>query len=168
MTKSRLALSITLLFISSCFMRGLNPDGLFVGKHTEYNIGFPSKGWKQIALRQSGDVSWFNPEDGSTIMANSYCKGVQDAPLEALTQHLFIGMTEQKIITQNKLTISAREALESKAEAKIDGVKRTFQILVLKKDSCVYDVILSSSPSAFENNLPAFKQVVSGLKVGTR
>lgn len=103
--------------------------------------------------------------DGSTLLINSKCEEVLDTPLIALTYHLLIGMTEQKILEQKPVASSQREGLQTTAEAKLDGVKRKFQIFVLNKDLCIYDIVLSTPPSKFEARLGAYESVLKGFNV---
>jgi hypothetical protein len=99
---------------------------------------------------------------------NSHCEGVKDAPLEALTGDLMMGMTEKEILSQNRLPWSRREALETIATAKLDGVPRKLGLFVLKKDNCVYDIVLDASPHTFDSAWKAYTRVRDGFDVDAR
>jgi hypothetical protein len=47
--------------------------------------------------------------------------------------------------------------------AKLDGVAKSFDVYVLKKDSCVYDFINISSPETFDRARPLFERFVLGF-----
>jgi hypothetical protein len=49
-------------------------------------------------------------------------------------------------------------------DAKLDGVRMSYDIYVLKKDQCVYDFVYVAEPSRFEQGAPAFEQFVSGFR----
>lgn len=132
-----------------------------------YRIGTPGDGWREVSVRQA-NVAWLNDDLGASMLVNSHCKGVQDAPLEALAGHLVIGMTEREIVEERKLKLSRREAIEQEVSAKLDGVPRRMMVLVLKKDGCVYDIVLDSNPETFERSRASYERVKDGFDVGTR
>jgi hypothetical protein len=143
-------------------------SGVFQTKQVRYRIEGPSqKSWREVAI-DSADIAWYHNPSGATLMANSHCEGVDDAPLEALTQHLLLGTTERRILSQEKKPFSNREALDTRAEAKLDGVLTSMRLFVLKKDGCVYDLVLTSPPEAFENANGAFSRVLENYEVESR
>lgn len=164
----QISLIFVLLAMGACLSRGLRKDGLYVGKYSEYRVGRPESPWRQVSLRDGGDISYFNPNLGATMLVSSYCKGVKDSPLTALTQDLLIGMTEQRLVEQGPIQISGREALVSEMSAKVDGVEQFIKIMVVKKDNCVYDVVLSSDPQDFREAKPAFDAVLGGFYIEGR
>ena len=112
-----------------------------------FRLPVPDGQWRRVQVDKI-DVAWTNRE-GSSLLANAYCTGVDDAPLEVLTNHLFIGMTDRNLLQQYKTELSHREALVTDMDAKLDGVARRTRAVVVKKDGCVYDLVLSSPPEAF-------------------
>ena len=135
---------------------GLN-QGVYEDAQVRYRVVGPGAAWKPVRL-QTADLSWFQPVTGSTLLINSNCKGVKDVPLHSLTQHLLIGMTEKKIVSQEAIPFSNREALETEAVTKIDGVPHHMKMLVLKKDGCVYDLVYAASPQFYEEDMKAYVQ----------
>jgi hypothetical protein len=79
----------------------------------------------------------------ATIAVNGRC-GLDgdDVPLEALTHHLFLHFTDRKLVSQERLELDGRAALRTELTASLDGVPLQYRIVVLKKDSCVYDFML--------------------------
>ncbi len=152
------------LSLASCYAKGTLKNGEFVGKNVQYHIGAPGPGWQKISIK-GADLAWLQKETGSIILINSSCKSSDEAPLEALTAHLLIGMTEQEVIEQKHIPLSDREALESLITVKVDGVPQKMKILVLKKDYCVYDIVFSSPPEAFDALLPAYTSVLDQFSV---
>jgi hypothetical protein len=136
----------------------------FKKTNATYTIGEVPEGWRRVSLR-GADIAYMYDKDGSTLLINSQCEDAEDAPLVALTFHLIIGMTEQNIIEQKAVASSDREGLVTTAEAKLDGVKRKFQMFVLKKDLCIFDIVLAARPSKFDERLPAFESVLKGFNV---
>jgi len=128
----------------------------FVSKDTTYKIAAPSEAWKRVDIRDT-DLAWVHEDKIGSLLMNSECESVDDAPLLALTNHLLFGMTEREIISQEKTRVSRREGLRTRVKAKLDGVYRMLEILVVKKDGCVYDLVLEGNPQDFETLLPAFE-----------
>lgn len=159
-------LGAALLFSSSGCVRsnGVLTGTLFRARETSYHIGEVPETWRRVSLR-GADLGFVHDNDGSTLLLNSNCKDLEDTPLVALSFHLIIGMTEQNIIEQKKIQLSEREALETTAEAKLDGVKRKLKILVLKKNSCIYDVVYSAPPEKFDENLAAYDSMRKNFSI---
>jgi hypothetical protein len=158
---------IPLLFLVGCPSAGVLKDGRFVDDKVQYKLGQPGTGWQQLEI-EAANAAWHNPQLGAALLVNSHCEGVRDAPLEGLTDDLLIGMTEREIIDQQKLMISRREALETVATAKIDGVPRKLTIFVMKKDGCVYDIVLDAPQGTFEASRVAYARVRDGFDVEPR
>lgn len=137
-------------------------NSLFRKRATQYQIGQIPAGWKEVRV-SGADLAYMHDNDGSTLLVNANCESTEDAPLVALTFHLLIGMTEQKIIEQKPAPNSDREGLLTIAEANLDGVKRKFKIFVLKKDYCIYDIVFASPPKLFEENSVAFDSMLKGF-----
>jgi len=133
-------------------------NGEFQNDQVHYKIALPGQGWEDKATDEA-DAAWVEPNLHAVLMVNSHCEGVDDAPLAALTRHLAFGMTEREWVSEETVQLSKREALESVLKAKLDGVERQFIFLVLKKDGCVYDVVLSSPPEHFDKARKGYDKV---------
>lgn len=161
-----LALVVAALLVA-CTTRGQLEGGRFRDEAVDYEVGAPGPGWKEIAVRKA-NAAWYNDELGASLLVNSHCEGIGDAPLEGLTNDLMMGMTERQILSQQKRPWSRREALESVASAKLDGVPRKLAIFVLKKDWCVYDIVLDAPPERFDAALAGYDRVRDGFDVDAR
>jgi hypothetical protein len=142
-------------------------DGNFKSDNVTYKVGPPGPGWTEVKL-ETANAAWHNPEMGAALMVNSHCEGVGDSPLEGLTSDLLMGMTEREIVSQERVPWAKREALHSVATGKLDGVERKLELFVLKKDGCVYDIVLDASPAHFEAARGAFARVREGFNVDAR
>lgn len=142
-------------------------NGVYEDSQVRYRVTAPPAGWRQVEL-ETANAAWLNDDLGASLLVNSHCEGVQDAPLEALANHLLIGWTEREVVAQQKLELSRREALEREVTAKLDGVPRRLMLLVLKKDGCVYDVVLSASPDGFPEAKRAYEELKASLDVDAR
>jgi len=111
-----------------------------------------------------GRLAFRDERARSTILVNGRCgQDGDDVPLVALTNHLFMTFTEREILEQKVEPMDGREALHTLMRAKLDGVAKSFDVYVLKKDGCVYDFINISSPDAFDRARPVFARFVLGF-----
>lgn len=141
--------------------------GAYRDSDVHYTLAEPGAGWSRVNIGDANGA-WFNEELSSALLVNSHCQGVKDAPLEALARELTIGMTEREELKARKFTLSRREAFETELTAKLDGVPRHLVVLVLKKDGCVYDVVLDANPDNVERARPAYEAMRDSLDVQAR
>jgi hypothetical protein len=156
---------VLLLACSACPSASFE-RGVYENDQVRYHVAAIDDGWRQVALEQ-GNVAYFNQGLEASLLVNSHCK-VKDASLEGLTQELFFGMTERAVLSEALMPASGREGLETVATAKLDGVERKLATFVVKKDGCVYDVVLDAPPASFDAALPSFRSVRDGLRIEPR
>ncbi len=130
------------------------------GKHKLVKpISTLSVDWMPVQIKNA-EQAWIVPGEGSSLLIESDCrKHNQDVPLVGLTGQLLIGMTDQTLIEQKTIPFQNREALVSTYTLKLDGDRQKMHILVLKKDGCVFDVVLSTPESVYEKRLPDFEKI---------
>jgi hypothetical protein len=154
------------LGLTGCPTNGLH-QGIFYkyGGNLRYRIGPLRKTWRQIKVTEN-DLAFYHPQYKATIQINSTCrKDYEDASLSTLTDHIFIGLREKKILRQSKRLIDRRAALYTEIVAKLDGVRVTAATIVLKKNACIYDLTYIARPGNFGRGLGEFHRVVHGFKV---
>ena len=142
-------------------------DGRYRDAHAAYSVGAPGQGWRAVELPPANGA-WYNDALQASLLVNSHCEGVADAPLESLTNDLLMGTTERVFVTQERLPWSKREALESTVHVKLDGVARTLRTFVLKKDRCVYDIVLDVPGDTLDAALAGYVRVRDAFDVGAR
>ena len=96
-------------------------------------------------------------------IAEALRSGGYNGPLLALTQHLFISFTEREILEQTIVPMDGREAMHTVMRAKLDGVPKVFDVYVLKKDGCVYDLVGIWAVGKYEPHRAAFESFASGF-----
>ena len=70
--------------------------------------------------------------DASIVVSGRCGLRADDAPLEALTNHLLIGTTERVPLQEETRPFDAREARFTSVTAKLDGVVMRYEVVVLK------------------------------------
>ena len=87
-----------------------------------------------------------------------------DAPLAVLTNHLLMGTTEREFDAQDTVPFDSREALHTLLRAKLDGVPMQYDIYVMKKDGCLYDLVYVAPPGRFADGAADFERFAKGLR----
>jgi hypothetical protein len=141
-------------------------DGQIVhGKHTTFRVGNQPETWRRLEV-SNALLAFQDERDSAVISVNARCKRQrEDVPLQALTNHLFLQFTERRISSEETIPFDEREARRTIMLAKLDGVERKFEVLVAKKDGCVYDFIYFAHPDDFPRHRAEFEQFVQGFHV---
>ena len=130
-----------------------------------YRIGDVPPGWRRIEI-PSADLAFRDDAHEASILVNGRCSGRDiDAPLPVLVRHLMMGTTEEKPLDDDPkpIPLDGREALQRLLEAKLDGVVMHYDVFVLKKDACVYDLVYVAPPSHFDGGRAEFDGFARGF-----
>jgi hypothetical protein len=128
-----------------------------------YRVGPLDERWR-LVHQEGTSAGWYSATLGGVIQANATCRDDADAaPLTALTNQLLIGYTERRIEAQERVPIDRREALRTRASAKLDGVPVTLDLYVLKRNGCIFDLSYAAPPAAFERGHDDFQRFVDGF-----
>ena len=150
--------------LASC--AGARFDGtLYRGDGFAFRISPPPGTWERIEVT-SAALAFRDPVHRATVLINARCgRDAADVPLIALTNHLFFEFTDRQVKLQQTVPFDGREALHTVLEAKLDGVPLSYDVWVLKKDGCVYDLLYTASATGAdaEAGLGAFRTLVRGF-----
>ena len=138
-------------------------DGVYDKPGVRYALRPPSGGWKPVSLDEN-DLAWISTTSEHSLAVDSTCARDEDAPLNVLTNHLLMGFTERDLIDQRMERIDGREALRSRYAAKLDGVPVELELVVMKKDGCVYDFVYLSPPGRAAEKRADFDRLVQEFK----
>jgi hypothetical protein len=153
---------LALVALSACSGPALRGD-VYRDEGLAFRLGGMPPTWKRLEVKNVRLAFRDDPAE-STVLVNARCgNDSDDVPLLALTQHLFILFTERETIEQQVVPMDGREAMHTVMRAKLDGVAKMFDAFVLKKDGCVYDFVVISSPAKFDSSRQAFENFVSGF-----
>ena len=128
-----------------------------------FRVGPIPSAWRSIDA--DGALIAFRDDPAeATIALNGRC-GLDgdDVPLEALTHHLFLFFTNATLLRQQRFDLDGRAALRTELTAALDGVLMHYVVVVLKKDSCVYDFMFVS-PEGRTSGSAAFERFVNGFE----
>ena len=138
-------------------------DGVFAKEGVRYEIGQPYGQWRQVGLA-GNDLAFVANDSGHSIAVNSTCRDFGDPPLEVLINHLLIGFTDRVQVSQTPGVLDGRSCLTAHYTAKLDGVPVELLLVVMKKDTCVYDFTYVSPSGRFDEKRAAFDQLLSHFK----
>jgi hypothetical protein len=152
---------VAALAVAAC--GGPTFDGtVYRGTDIAFRIPPAPASWKRFSVAGTA-VTYRDDENAATIAVNGRCRNEDDVPLGSLTQHLFLQFTNREILKQDVVPFDGREAMHTVLSAKLDGVPKMFDIWVLKKDGCVYDLLFIADPARYAAGEPAFTRMVRGF-----
>lgn len=146
----------------SVHVRSWQPAWKGPSRDATFRVGDPGAGWKPH--RESGvQVAWRKTGAPAVIQVRSQCDEHGDSDLASFTDHLRIDFGEWIIERQSAIEIVGREGLRTRVHAKLDGVAVDLELVVLKKNGCLFDLQYIASPSRFEDGMRSFDRVVEGF-----
>lgn len=130
-----------------------------------YTLGDPGEGWRSV--RPGGaDMAWYNESLQATVYGDSNCADrFEDGPLRDLAKHLTVGIADEELVFEETHSLVGREAYTARRRGQLDGVAVEVGVTVLKKDLCVYDMVLIAPPGEpFEAAWRDFRGAVSDFQ----
>jgi hypothetical protein len=113
------------------------------------------------------DVAYQAKKTASIISLNSVCRAASEplTDLKAMTQVLFLGMTDLEVQSQKPLQIQGRPALESTVRGKLNGEDMILRTVVFRHNRCVYDLVYMARPTHFPQNEQDFAHFIASLRL---
>jgi hypothetical protein len=145
-------MSLTGCFGSGIDMRGSVRDyrnGVVYTEGGRFRVGVPSKNWQKESIKYRA-VMFSHKVQNASMGVDAFCKrSLDDGPLKVLANQLFYGMTKQKRLRSSPLSIDGRKALRATRRGIVDGVPMVLDVVVLKRDECVFDFFATASPKEY-------------------
>ena len=110
------------------------------------------------------DSAWKNPVNGNVISFLSDCKDPSDPPLDHIVQGALTGLSELHYDSSESPMVQGRESRRVSATGKVDGVPTQIDLLVFKRNSCIYILTYVGVKRAFNDNRAEFNAFVQGFK----
>lgn len=137
---------------------------MYRDREVAFRVGAIPDSWRPIAADQA-KLAFRDDQAGVTVAVGGRCGlDSDDVPLASLTQHLFIHFTDRNVTAEEESLLDGRAALRTDLTAKLDGVPRSFSVVVLKKDGCVYDFWLIAPPGGDPAARQDFSRFVAGFR----
>lgn len=130
-------------------------------------VGEVPSGWRRITV-DGADLAFRDDRRSGSALFDVRCDSRNDdAPLSVLTDHLIMGTTEREFDSQETVPFDNREALHTLLRAKLDGVPMQYDLYVMKKDGCVYDLVYVAPPDRFAEGAADFERFAGSMRAGT-
>lgn len=142
-------------------------DSVLTKPAVRYRVGTLPEHWHRVWL-EGNDLAFSEEGTGRALSVNATCEGHDDPPLPVLTRHLLAGFTERQEVSQQLVPLAGREALRSRYLAKLDGVPVQLELVVLKKDNCVFDFSYVAPPGLAQERLADFEMLLAGFEAERR
>jgi hypothetical protein len=137
--------------------------GVFHGQNATFHVGDVPSEWHRVNMDDSALA--FRDAHGSSILVSGRCDlKVDDVPLIALTNQLVMGTTERDLVKEETLPFDKREARHTVMKAKLDGVPLVWDVYVMKKNGCVYDMVYVAPPDRFDEGSSAFERFAASFR----
>jgi len=140
------------------------PKAKVTGKVADFSHGQLPEGWKKTEVKGLA-TAYYHAEYGATAGVAPLCEGINDYTLGSLAQRELVGLEQREILEEKRVLVDGREALEWIVKGSVDGVEMRVNMVVFRKDGCVYDLNLVSKPESFDKARAEFQGFVTGFKL---
>ena len=131
-------------FIGACSLTGPVRDD---PKAAGVNFETPNAArWENLKDRADADHAWVNQKSGATLAVRSVCGRYEHLSLRALSQNLINIVQDPETQSEQDLTLAGRAALSTTFKGNVDGVEIQSRLVVVRKDTCIFDFTLSELP----------------------
>ncbi len=159
----RSVLVFVVLLLSACAHAETFEDGVFRKGDLAVYFGPRPAAWRRVDVDGADLAFRDDAREGAALFDVRCGRRDDDAPLSVLTEHLIMGTTEREVESRLTIPFDGREAMHTLLHAKLDGVPMQYDIYVMKKDGCVYDVVYVAPPDHFAEGAPDFERFTLGL-----
>jgi hypothetical protein len=169
-----LSMLVSLTAAAGCAHADSFEDGVLRKGDLHVAFGPVPSGWRRLPSSDASgvagaDLAFRDDAHDGSVLFDVRCKNRDDdAPLAILTEHLIMGTTSREFESQQVFPFDGREAMRSILRAKLDGVPLQYDILVMKKDGCLYDLVYVAPPPRFAEGDADFDRFALGLQAGAR
>ena len=84
------------------------------------------------------DAIWRNSKNGNAISFMSDCADTSDPSLQSIEQGVLSGIYPYTYQSQKDLSFEGRAARRIQVIGQVDGVESTVDLLIFKRNSCIY------------------------------
>src|SRR5579859_7904194 len=141
---------LLLALVAACAGGGAFEGGVLRKGELAVQLGPVPAAWHAVAIA-GADLAWRDAARDGSALFDVRCEGRdRDAPLGVLTEHLIMGTTERDFTTQDVVAFDHRVPLQ-------------YDIYVMKKDGCVYDLVYVAPPQRFPAGAEDFERFARGV-----
>ena len=155
--------ALAIVIASGCGPSTSFEAGVYRDAQVAFHIDPVPAGWRPIRVSDA-DLVFRDAAHEASVLVNGRCIPEDgDAPLASLTEHLLMGTTERDFLLEETIPLDSREARHTVLKAKLDGVLMGYDIYVMKKNGCVYDLVYVGDPAELRAGAPSFESFAKGF-----
>lgn len=160
MVKAAIFCVLIFYFLSGCINVAIGTSS--VKKADGVRFTAPQTPFEKVS-RDDVDASWRNPKNGNSIAFISDCQDASDPDLDTIASGIFNGIKNLEYKSDENLTYRSREAKRILAHGKVDGVPTFTDLLIFKKNRCIYVLSYVSLDSTRAANTQDFERFIQGF-----
>lgn len=128
---------------------GYRPDGrVFLSRDRFYHVGILQGGWRRISTK-ARTITFYNPEFESSISTDAFCgRDVANRRLDSLGGEIMSAMEDRKLKSETSFDLDGRGAQRQLEEGKMDGVPVVVDLVIVRKNGCLFDLYAVMPPNA--------------------
>lgn len=147
--------------LASCVTVNLGGGKITTADGVSYSK--PTSPFQEIKLKDA-DHAWQNRDNGNTISYLSTCNDPADPTLESARGEYLGGLTNLKIVDEKETEFNGRGALTTTAEGNVDGVRTRLQLVIFKKNNCLYTLSYVAVAKQFNQGAEQFQNFTESFK----
>ena len=122
-----------------------------------------------VTSTEVADVAYQSKKTASIISINSACRpaqaSAQNDNLHNDTNLLFLGFGEVTLREEKPMTLQNLPALQTTVQGKLNGEPMKVRTIVMRRSSCLYDLMYVATPVHFAENEAEFSHFIASLKL---
>jgi hypothetical protein len=126
---------IMMFTLTGCISVSLAPPKPTTSKGVKFD---PPPAPFQKASAENVDAIFRNTKNGNAISFVSDCSDTTDPALTSIEQGVLMGLTPYTYESQTDTKFDGRSARRVKVKGTVDGVASTVDLLIFKRNSCIY------------------------------
>ena len=131
-------------------------------KASKFRHGDLPEGWEKTRVKGLA-IAYYHSDYGATAGVAPMCDGISDSTLESLAQQELVGLEQRELVEESRVSVDGREAIDWVVKGSVDGVVVVMNLVVFRKEGCVYDLNLVSRPETFDKARTEFRSFVGGF-----
>ncbi len=147
--------------VTSCVSIGFRPPTPIKSESVKFSA--PPAPFKKTQSPHV-DSAWQDTASGGTISFLSDCQNPTDPSLQNILKGVTSQLESVAFNFSNTIEYNSREALHSSLDGKVDGVPTRLELVVFKKNSCIYILTYAAAAPAFGLHQRLFANFVKEFK----
>lgn len=153
--------SLSGLIVSGCVSIDINKNTVKRAENVEYKD--PAGSFEEFSS-ETLDKGWRNTENGNAISFVSDCENPSDPSLDSIESGVLSGLTDVNHVLEKREMYNGRAAKHSVVTGKVDGIPSQIELMVFKKNNCIFVLSYVALVNTYEANKGNFQKFLEGFK----